>query len=618
MPNSDSNEAVTAKFSIHYRKNKIIPISDLASKYVLSEEDMKYEYNPFVFSQFQQYNPLYSLFFQLNETNYNHISLNHRYSILNADTLFDHSANQIVKSDVHFKYSPLLDPIHYLVGKYNLSEPTLKTLPQWNNTAECFPKLTLSNNVSYVDAFFCYLTNQLLEIHQVQHGLRYYGSYLGIQKVFKFNASDDFDFISSSDYFSKHLGKEFYCDIQEHSSFANFGSRGNKDRLNIDDDNVSLSSAISILTVEPTTVSPHHTIKEEPEIETEISEYQMDIPGSEEQPSYIHNQSNENNENDYCDSEISYTTIDDDDDDDETEPTDREDNNMESSEENDEDEKEDTPSSDDDDNYDDETDETEPIVNVYIRDYPVQMICQEKCEGTMDELFMLEEIDETKGAAYLFQIIMTLLVYQRAFHFTHNDLHTNNIMYVSTPHKFLYYRFSGKIYRVPTYGKIFKLIDFGRAWYSFRGQTLFSDCFMGYGDANTQYNCEPFFDPKHQRVEPNLSFDLCRLGCSIYNFIIGEENIPDTNMDEFQKTVLRWCTDDEGKNVLYKKNGKERYPGFKLYKMIARTVHQHTPTNQLKYKYYSQFEYSPKKMSEKEKTNMKKELVDIDGIPSYV
>ena len=37
--------------------------------------------------------------------------------------------------------------------------------------------------------------------------------------------------------------------------------------------------------------------------------------------------------------------------------------------------------------------------------------------------------------------------------------------------------------------------------------------------------------------------------------------------------------DDNGKNILYKKNGEERYPNFKLYKMIARIVHNHTPEN---------------------------------------
>ena len=33
---------------------------------------------------------------------------------------------------------------------------------------------------------------------------------------------------------------------------------------------------------------------------------------------------------------------------------------------------------------------------------------------------------------------------------------------------------------------------------------------------------------------------------------------------------------------MYKgKNGRERYPGFKLYRMIARKVHNHTPQHQL-------------------------------------
>lgn len=69
---------------------------------------------------------------------------------------------------------------------------------------------------------------------------------------------------------------------------------------------------------------------------------------------------------------------------------------------------------------------------------------------------------------------------------------------------------------------------------------------------------------------------------------------------------------------MFKKNGKDRYPGFKLYKMIARTVHHHTPEKQLKYKFFSQFEFSPKNVSEKETILIKNEIVLIDAIPSYV
>jgi hypothetical protein len=50
----------------------------------------------------------------------------------------------------------------------------------------------------------------------------------------------------------------------------------------------------------------------------------------------------------------------------------------------------------------------------------------------------------------------------------------------------------------------------------------------------------------------------------------------------------------EGKNVLYKSNGAERYEEFKLYKMIARSVHNHIPHKQLDRKEFSK--YSVKKI----------------------
>jgi len=241
------------------------------------------------------------------------------------------------------------------------------------------------------------------------------------------------------------------------------------------------------------------------------------------------------------------------------------------------------------------------------------MICLEKCEGTLDELFTKGKIDDITGAAALFQIIMTLLTYQKAFHFTHNDLHTNNIMYVRTDEEFIFYKFESKLYKVPTYGKIFKIIDFGRAIYKFHGQTYCSDSFGPEGDASTQYNFEPYMNSKKPRLDPNYSFDLCRLGCSIFDFILDEDfiDVDSDEMDELQRTILRWCSDDNGKNILYKTNGDERYPNFKLYKMIARTVHQHTPVNQLSDSYFNQFLCSDEKSESYSMVN------DIDIIPCY-
>jgi hypothetical protein len=243
----------------------------------------------------------------------------------------------------------------------------------------------------------------------------------------------------------------------------------------------------------------------------------------------------------------------------------------------------------------------------YIHNFPVQMICMEKCDGTLDELFVTDEITVDNGASYLFQIIMILLVYQKAFKFTHNDLHTNNVMYVNTDKPFLYYNYSGQTYKVPTYGRIMKIIDFGRSIYNFKGKIFCSDSFAPDGDATTQYNMEPFMNSKRPILVPNNSFDLCRLGSSIFDFIL-EIDVDIDDMDDLQKTIARWCMDDNGKNVLYKKNGEERYPSFKLYKMIARTVHNHTPNNQLNEAYFKQFQSS----------DVQENSLDIDKIPCYV
>jgi hypothetical protein len=111
-----------------------------------------------------------------------------------------------------------------------------------------------------------------------------------------------------------------------------------------------------------------------------------------------------------------------------------------------------------------------------------------------------------------------------------------------------------------------------------------------------------------------MSFDLCRLGCSIYDFIldIDEQLDPDNELDILQKTIIDWVSDDKDKNVLYKSNGEERYPNFKLYKMIARTVHNKTPEDQFKNPLFASFEILKK--------NIPKGVVimDLDALPVYI
>ena len=62
--------------------------------------------------------------------------------------------------------------------------------------------------------------------------------------------------------------------------------------------------------------------------------------------------------------------------------------------------------------------------------------------------------------------------------------------------------------------------------------------------------------------------------------------------------------------MLYKNNGDDRYPDFKLYKMIARCVHNHTPQAQLlrpEFKKFAMFNVEPPI----------EQLIDIDKIPAF-
>ena len=62
---------------------------------------------------------------------------------------------------------------------------------------------------------------------------------------------------------------------------------------------------------------------------------------------------------------------------------------------------------------------------------------------------------------------------------------------------------------------------------------------------------------------------------------------------------------------MYKNNGEERYPEFKLYKMIARTVHNHVPQEVLKDPYFGRY-VVPKKKIKSQK------IMNIDQYPCYM
>ena len=143
---------------INYEKRKNVDLFKLFQK----------EHLTFL-SDVQNYAPIYNRFFILNETNYNSVNLNHRWFLTDIKNRAPDNKNlyncviqnlhtsKTKKKQLFFKMAPLLDPFKYLIGKYNINDPSLFNLPKLASTSEIgnvHPKLLDHNNCSYVDGFF--------------------------------------------------------------------------------------------------------------------------------------------------------------------------------------------------------------------------------------------------------------------------------------------------------------------------------------------------------------------------------------------------------------------------------------------------------------------------------
>ena len=559
-------------------------------------------------SNTQNYIPIYKRFFELNDTNWNSINLNHKWYISNIKESDEENSNvfnckiknintqKTKEKDVFFKLAPLLDPYKYLIGKYDINNKNLFKLPDINSDESSVnAKFVDQNNSAYVDGFFIYLTSNLNQNHNFLHGLDYYGSFLSIKNNYKLNIFDDLDYLTNSDFFNKNKNVLFKVNNYDHI----FQDENKKKKPIKIEYNSSSKSNLSIKSFDDETFeeifdNDHASNLNAGNLEELIDMSNSNILENNSKTATIKSTST-------CSSRTSYTS---------SENSDDKDSEEEDVEELEIDELEKEEWEDIDEEDEEDIEET---IEATIPQFPVQVIGMEYCENTFDDLILSDELkDKNEWFSAFMQIIMILITYQKTFAFTHNDLHTNNVMYNTTDKKYLYYCYKKKYYKVPTFGKIFKIIDFGRSIYKYNGKIFCSDSFQNGGDAATQYNTEPYFNDKKTRLEPNYSFDLCRLACSIFDYLVDDlDEVKDLEKcDPVKKLVVEWCLDDKDINLLYKNNGDDRYPDFKLYKMIARCVHNHTPQAQLERPEFKSFEYTKK--------DIPSEVIDIDSFPSYI
>ena len=422
-------------------------------------------------------------------------------------------------ANVHRKNTMLLSPFKWMQGDYG----KVFGLPNSSEeSALVHSKLQNSNNSAYVGA----IISAALSQSGCQHFPRVYGVFTGMSKKHTVDISDDYADLCERSWFSSNIGKTFEIKLSEtvtkRSDFSH--TRGARASLLLGDESQLLSD---VQTLEGIPASGEmacmdKVFSDQDEEDGESSET------SSISTSYLF-------EIQSCDCST-FT---------------------------------------DDDTSDNE--DEEPFAWALFAEVPVQTTLMEKCEGTLHKLFS-DNNDADKHLAWLTQVMFALAFAQCHFAFTHNDLHSNNIMYVPTTEEYFYYNCEGTFYRVPTYGYLIKIIDFERGVASIKltgmkdAKVFMSDHFSLDEEAGGQYNSGTYYTSKYKEIKPNPSFDLARLATSMFWDVFPEG--PEGSYEDNQvfKLFKKWVTLEDGTSVLFGKTKAkhDRFHGFDLYKAIAR------------------------------------------------
>ena len=207
--------------------------------------------------------------------------------------------------------------------------------------------------------------------------------------------------------------------------------------------------------------------------------------------------------------------------------------------------------------------------------FPTQLIIIEQLDITLDDYLEHNVLSDDEWLSILFQICYGLAISQKLFKFVHNDLHSSNIMFKQTTDEYIYYKILGKLYKVPTFGRIIKIIDFGRATFSHNKFIYFSSAFDINGDAEGQYDYPKHNSFKYCKRKPNYSFDLARLATTIIKSFSTDS--------ELYRLLKTWMTDKYNKFIL------THHDDFNLYIKIANDMNNAIPIKQFKNKIFNKF-----------------------------
>ena len=238
------------------------------------------------------------------------------------------------------------------------------------------------------------------------------------------------------------------------------------------------------------------------------------------------------------------------------------------------------------------------IVN--LKHVPVIYLFIEKLKGTLEDIIQ-DDLSIELLKSCLFQVAFALSYVQKHYKFTHNDLHINNVMYCETNKPFLYYKLNNIYFKVPTYGKLFKIIDFGRSIFTYGKKTYMNDAFSKYGEAEGQYTYPQqvsFIDNKEDKetIEPSYYFDLCRLAITMLDEIRYNYDDKLEDNDDYQGFLdfLKFISTDKHDQRLDKVDDN-----FNLYIRISKDARNSLPKDILTNDFFNEYKVSKKKFPKK-------------------
>lgn len=223
-------------------------------------------------------------------------------------------------------------------------------------------------------------------------------------------------------------------------------------------------------------------------------------------------------------------------------------------------------------------DSTSPKQVAILLDVPVVAVFQERLDGELHDLLKQPYVPLQWHSA-LTQIAYGLKVAQERMGFVHGDLHTGNVMWKATSEEWI--DCGGD--RVRTFGRIFKIIDFGRSLAQIpvagvaSRKILMSDQFRKGEEAHGQYNWGPFRDHSKAELAPNPSFDLAYLAGSLREVLAPDQEEPDPLLDMLDA----WCQHSAGGDLFLREDGRARFRGFNLCVAVNRFAFRAAPVRAL-------------------------------------